>query len=115
MQVVVVSIQYRLGGLGFMAMSALRNEMGSYNSSGNYGIMDQILGLQWIQNNVHGFGGDPSQVTVFGESAGAYSVCVLLASPLVHGISHLLPFIRRLMYLMLFILSIIFRIIFYIH
>lgn len=65
-----------------MAMSALRNEIGSHNSSGNYGIQDQIFALHWIQQNIEGFGGDKNKVTIYGESAGAYSVCVLLASPL---------------------------------
>ncbi len=84
-EVIVVSIQYRLGGLGFMAHPKLSLEAGSNGSSGNYGMLDQIMALQWIQDNIAAFGGDKSKVTIFGESAGAYSVCALLASPLATG------------------------------
>ena len=84
--VIVVSIQYRLGGLGYMAHSKLQGEAGSEGSSGNYGMLDQIAGLQWVRDNIRAFGGDPNSVTIFGESAGAYSVCTLLASPLAVGL-----------------------------
>ena len=83
---IVVSIQYRMGGLGFMGHKKLKAEAGSHDSSGNYGMLDQLLGLQWIQDKIHAFGGDSSRVTIFGESAGAYSVCTLLASPLATGL-----------------------------
>jgi para-nitrobenzyl esterase len=83
--VIVVSINYRLGGLGFMGSAALAAEPGANGSSGNYGILDQILALQWVQDHIAGFGGNRDEVTIFGESAGAYSICVLLASPLVKG------------------------------
>jgi para-nitrobenzyl esterase len=83
--VVVVSIQYRLGALGFLAHPELTQEAGS---SGNYGIMDQIAALQWVQRNVERFGGDPGNVTVFGQSAGATAISFLLASPPARGLFH---------------------------
>lgn len=76
--VVVVTFNYRLGPFGFMAHPDLTAEAGA---SGNYGIMDQRLALQWVQANVSAFGGDPNNVTVFGESAGGISNCVHLVSP----------------------------------
>lgn len=78
--VVVVTINYRLGPLGFLALPELKEEdpQGSY---GNYGILDQILALKWVQENISAFGGDPQRVTIFGESAGGMSVCTLLALP----------------------------------
>jgi para-nitrobenzyl esterase len=75
--VVVVTINYRLGGLGFLAHPALSAENGS---SGNYGLLDQIAALEWVQRNIDRFGGDPKHVTVFGESAGGFSICTLLVS-----------------------------------
>ena len=84
--VIVASLQYRMGGLGFMAHRALREEPGAHGSSGNYGLLDQLAGLRWVQQNIEAFGGDPARVTIFGESAGAYSVCALLASPLATGL-----------------------------
>ena len=83
---IVVSIQYRQGGLGFMGHSKLKAEAGSHESSGNYGLLDQIFGLQWLQQKIAAFGGDKDRITIFGESAGAYSVCTLLASPLATGL-----------------------------
>jgi para-nitrobenzyl esterase len=65
---VVVSLQYRLGILGFLAHRALAAEQGG--TSGNYGLMDQIAALRWVRDNIARFGGDPAQVTIFGESAG---------------------------------------------
>jgi len=82
--VVVVTIQYRLGLLGFLAHSLLTAEGGG--SSGNYGLMDQIAALQWLQRNIAAFGGDPNQVMIFGESAGAMDVETLLASPAAQGL-----------------------------
>ncbi|MFV0438386.1 MAG: carboxylesterase/lipase family protein [Desulfopila sp.] len=85
--VVFVSVAYRLGALGFLAHPELsaENELGV---SGNYGLLDQIAGLQWVQRNIAAFGGDPGNVTVFGESAGAISVSILCASPLARGLFH---------------------------
>lgn len=83
--VVIVSINYRLGWLGYLAHPALESEAGS-DPSGNYGLMDQIAALQWVQANIAAFGGDPANVTIFGESAGGMSVNDLMASPLAHGL-----------------------------
>lgn len=78
--VVVVTINYRLGALGFMAHPALTAES-PHDSSGNYGLLDQIAALKWVRDNIEVFGGDPGEVTVFGESAGGASVCALMAAP----------------------------------
>jgi para-nitrobenzyl esterase len=82
--VVVVSIAYRLGPMGFLAHPALSAESKD-KVSGNYGLMDQIAGLDWVKDNIASFGGDPSKVTIFGESAGGISVSMLAASPLARG------------------------------
>ncbi|MGA9529161.1 MAG: carboxylesterase family protein [Terriglobales bacterium] len=81
--VIVVSLNYRLGYLGFFAQSAIDAEG---HSSGNYGLMDQQYALQWIQNNIAAFGGDPTRVTIFGQSAGGQSVYAQLASPTAAGL-----------------------------
>jgi len=81
--VIVVTINYRLGYLGFFAQSAIDAE-GHLN--GNYGFMDQQFALKWVRRNISGFGGDPHQVTIFGESAGGQSVYAQLASPLAAGL-----------------------------
>jgi para-nitrobenzyl esterase len=83
--VVVVSIAYRLGPLGFMCHPELSAESES-GISGNYGLLDQIEGLKWIQKNIGEFGGDSQNVTIFGESAGGISVSMLCASPLAKGL-----------------------------
>ena len=83
--VVAVSIEYRAGSLGFMAHSELAKESPE-GHSGNYGILDQIFALQWVQRNIRNFGGDPTKVTIFGESAGAMSCHILCASPLAKGL-----------------------------
>lgn len=83
--VVVVSIAYRLGPLGFLAHPDLTAELGS---SGNYALMDQIAALRWVQQNIAAFGGDPGNVTVFGQSAGAMSISLLMASPRARGLFH---------------------------
>lgn len=85
--VLVVTLNYRLGGLGFLATEALATESGD-GSAGNYGIRDQVLALAWVRDNIAAFGGDPANVTIFGESAGAVSVCAHLASPLSTGLFH---------------------------
>jgi para-nitrobenzyl esterase len=73
-------MNYRLGQLGFLAHSALTKESPD-DASGNYGLMDQTAALAWVQDNIASFGGDPDNVTIFGESAGGFSVCSQLASP----------------------------------
>lgn len=87
--VVVVVINYRLGALGWLAHPSLDAESanaGGTGTSGNYGILDQIAALQWVQRNIAAFGGDPSRVTVTGHSAGTQDSAVLLASPLARGL-----------------------------
>lgn len=83
--VIVVSIAYRVGKLGFLAHPELSAENPN-KVSGNYGLLDQIAGLRWIQDNIAAFGGDPDKVTIFGESAGGISVSMLCASPLAKGL-----------------------------
>jgi para-nitrobenzyl esterase len=85
--VVVVTINYRLGPFGFMAHPGLSEES-PHGVSGNYGLLDQVQALRWVRNNIAAFGGDPGNVTIFGESAGGASVCALLASPLAEGLFH---------------------------
>ncbi len=84
---VVVTINYRLGALGFFAHPELTKESG-HNSSGNYGLLDQVAALRWIQKNIAAFGGNPNNVTIAGQSAGAASVHYLTASPLAKGLFH---------------------------
>lgn len=79
--VVVVTINYRLGAMGFFAHPELTAES-PHHSSGNYGLLDQIAVLQWVQQNISQFGGDPANVTLFGESAGSIDATTLIASPL---------------------------------
>lgn len=85
--VVVVTINYRLGALGYLAHPELTAES-LQHSSGNYGTLDQIAALKWVQRNIAAFGGDPLRVTIFGESAGSTSVNVLMATPLAKGLFH---------------------------
>jgi para-nitrobenzyl esterase len=85
--VVLVSIAYRVGILGFLAHPDLSAETKN-KVSGNYGLLDMIAGLQWIQKNIAAFGGDPKRVTIFGESAGGIAVSMLCASPLAKGLFH---------------------------
>lgn len=84
--VILVSINYRLGLLGYFAHPALTKAAGADAPLGNYGQMDQIAALQWVQRNIAAFGGDPQNVTVFGESAGASSILFLLATPSAKGL-----------------------------
>ena len=83
--IIVVSINYRLGLLGFFAHPALSAESPRH-VSGNYGLLDQIAALRWVQSNIAAFGGDPAKVTIAGESAGALSVMTLIASPAARGL-----------------------------
>jgi para-nitrobenzyl esterase len=83
--VVVVTINYRLGRLGYFVHPALTREHPT-EPKGNYGLMDQIAALHWVQRNIRAFGGDPAKVTVFGESAGGYSVNLLMISPAARGL-----------------------------
>ncbi len=82
--VLVVSMNYRLGIFGYFAHPELAKESGR-NSAGNYGLMDQLAALKWVHDNISLFGGDPKNVTIFGESAGSFSVSALMASPLAQG------------------------------
>jgi para-nitrobenzyl esterase len=83
--VVFVSFNYRLGPLGWLALPALSKES-PHGVSGNYGLLDQIAALKWVRKNIAAFGGDPGNVTIMGESAGALSVTYLLSSPLARGL-----------------------------
>ncbi|XP_066289216.1 fatty acyl-CoA hydrolase precursor, medium chain-like [Branchiostoma lanceolatum] len=79
--VVVVTVNYRLGALGFLST-------GDDNAPGNYGLMDQVEALKWVKSNIRSFGGDPGRVTIFGQSAGGISVSFLVLSPLANGLFH---------------------------
>lgn len=85
--IVVVTLAYRLGALGFLAHADLSREAAS-GTSGNYGLLDQLAALRWVQRNIQAFGGDPRQVTVAGQSAGAMSVSWLMAMPAARGLFH---------------------------
>ncbi len=85
--VVLVSVNYRMNAFGFMAHPALSAES-ERGVSGNYGILDHVAALEWVRDNIGGFGGDPGNVTIFGESAGGASIYSLLATPLAEGLFH---------------------------
>lgn len=85
--VVVVSMNYRLGIFGFFSHAELTKES-PHHASGNYGLLDQAATLQWVRKNIAAFGGDPENVTIFGESAGSFSVCAQMASPVSKGLIH---------------------------
>jgi para-nitrobenzyl esterase len=80
---VIVTINYRLNALGFLAHPWLTEESGL---SGNYGILDQIAAIKWVRDNIAAFGGDPTHITIFGQSAGALSVQTIVSSPLARGL-----------------------------
>jgi para-nitrobenzyl esterase len=84
--VVLVTINYRLGVFGFLATAELAKE--GNGAAGNYGLMDMVAALQWVKANIRKFGGDPGNVTIFGESAGSFAVSTLMASPLAQGLFH---------------------------
>jgi para-nitrobenzyl esterase len=83
--VIVVSMNYRMGRFGFFAHPALANEAPD-EPTGNYGYMDQLAALKWVQRNIVAFGGDPNKVTIFGESAGGGSVMAHIISPMSRGL-----------------------------
>jgi para-nitrobenzyl esterase len=83
--VVFVTANYRLGPFGFLAHPSLTAES-AHHASGNYGLMDQIQALKWVHENIARFGGDPTQITVMGQSAGAVDICLLMTSPLAPGL-----------------------------
>lgn len=85
--VVVVTANYRLGPLGFLAHPLLTAES-PHHSSGNYGLLDQLHALKWVRDNISHFGGDPARVTVMGQSAGAVDICLLMSSPLAKDLFH---------------------------
>lgn len=85
--VVVVTINYRLGSFGFFSLPELAGE-DPEGSSGNQGLLDQVAALKWVRANIAAFGGDPDNITIFGESAGGWSVCNMLVSPLSRGLFH---------------------------
>jgi para-nitrobenzyl esterase len=82
--VVVVTVNYRLGALGCLAHPELRDD--ASGASGSWGLLDQVAALRWVRDNIEGFGGDPRNVTVFGESAGSMSVTTLMATPAARGL-----------------------------
>jgi para-nitrobenzyl esterase len=82
---VVVTFDYRLGALGFLALAAFAQESPE-TTTGDWALLDQIAALEWVQNNIAAFGGDPNKVLLFGQSAGSYDTCALLTSPLTAGL-----------------------------
>jgi para-nitrobenzyl esterase len=85
--VVLVTLNYRLGVFGFLSHPDLTRES-SHKASGNYGMLDQVAALKWVRDNIAAFGGDPGNVTIFGESAGSFAVSALMASPRARGLFH---------------------------
>ena len=87
-QVIVITINYRLGLFGWFSSKHLRNTASGLDKSSNFGQLDLIKGLEWVQQNISAFGGDKNNITIFGESAGGHNVLTLLASPLSDGLFH---------------------------
>jgi para-nitrobenzyl esterase len=85
-KVIVVTVNYRVGPFGFLALPGLESESPTGQATGDYGLMDQQAGLRWVQRNIAAFGGDPRNVTIFGESSGGNSVCSQVASPPATGL-----------------------------
>ncbi len=83
--VIVITLDYRLGAFGFLATPALREEDPD-KMVGSYGSLDQVAAIKWVHDNIANFGGDPSNITIFGQSAGGWSVCTMLATPLAKGL-----------------------------
>lgn len=86
--VVIVSLNYRLGPLGWLRHAALRENANAEDASGNFATLDLIAALTWVQTNIHNFGGDKNNVTIFGESAGGFNVLSLMVSPLAEDLYH---------------------------
>ncbi len=87
--VIVVTVNYRMGPIGWFAHSALRETASTpEDQSGNFGTLDLVKGLTWVQSNIEAFGGDPTNVTIFGESAGGVNVLAMMASPAARGLFH---------------------------
>ncbi|HEY3887011.1 MAG TPA: carboxylesterase family protein [Caulobacteraceae bacterium] len=84
--VILVSVNYRLGALGFFAHPALTRAAGAIEPLGSYGTMDQIAALKWVRRNIRAFGGDPDNVTIFGESAGGWDTLTLMSTPAARGL-----------------------------
>ncbi len=82
--VVLVTINYRLGVFGFLVTDELAKE--GNGAAGNYGMLDMVAALHWVKDNIKNFGGDPANVTIFGESAGSFAVSTLMASPMAQGL-----------------------------
>jgi para-nitrobenzyl esterase len=86
--IIAVVTQYRMNAFGYFTHPALRNFVGRAEASGNFGTLDQIKALKWVQNNIAAFGGNPHNVTIAGESAGGHNVTAMLLSPLAKGLFH---------------------------
>ena len=87
-QVIVVTINYRLGPMGWFTHPAIQGPQNGLDKTSNFGTLDIIQALQWVQNNITAFGGDSENVTIFGESAGGHNVLSLLSSPISNGLFH---------------------------
>jgi para-nitrobenzyl esterase len=87
MDVIVVTANYRTGAMGFLALPELSQES-PHESSGNYGLLDILMATNWIRDNARAFGGDPGNITLFGQSSGAYDIQLLMTSPLSKGLFH---------------------------
>lgn len=87
-KVIVVTVNYRLNAFGFFGLEELAGENSNYPYSGNQGLLDQRRALQWVRDNIAPFGGNPANVTIYGESAGSFDVCAHVVSPLSRGLFH---------------------------